>query len=146
MRTSMLIVLLVCAGAQTVCAQANSASDAESRIIALEHVWAQAYVNKDPKALARILDDSFTCVDSKGRIFNKAEVLEDVKNTSVVQIFTEAMVVHVHGDTAIVSGTFRTKGVNHGNAYERRERFVDTWIYRNGQWVSLSTMLAFTPD
>jgi ketosteroid isomerase-like protein len=143
MRTAFLIVLLACTGVPAVWAQADSGSGAESKIIAMEHVWAEAYMGKDPKALARILDDGFVCVASDGRMLNKAQVLADVKTTSAVQILTEAMVVHLHGDTAIVTGTFRTKGVEHGKPYAQRERFVDTWIYRNGQWISLTTMLGF---
>jgi ketosteroid isomerase-like protein len=147
MRTAMLIAVLACAGAPGVWAQGDASSGAESKIIAMEHMWAQAYVSKDPRALASILDDGFICVASDGRVLNKAQVLEDVKTTSsAVQILTEAMVVHLHGDTAIVTGTFRTKGMKRGKPYERRERFVDTWIYRDGQWISLTTMVGFAAD
>jgi len=52
-------------------------------------------------------------------------------------------VVHLHGDTAIVSGNFRTKGVERDKPYTRRERFVDTWLYKNGQWVSIASMVSF---
>jgi hypothetical protein len=36
--------------------------------------------------------------------------------------------------------------VEHGKPYTRRERFVDTWIYKNGQWVSVTTMVSFAGD
>lgn len=146
MRAAMMIALLACAGTGTGHAQGGSGPNAESKIIAMEHVWAQAYVAKDPKALARILDDAFVCVSSGGKVLHKADILEDVKTSSASQILTEAMVVHLHGDTAIVTGTFRTKGMERGKPYGRRERFVDTWIYRNGQWISITTMVSFAAD
>jgi ketosteroid isomerase-like protein len=141
MRALLLAALLVCAGTSASYAQQDSDSDAESKIVAMEHVWAQAYIGKDPKALARILDDAFICVASDGRQLTKTQLMADVKTSTAQQILTESMVVHLHGDTAIVSGTFRTKGMEHGKQFARRERFVDTWLYKNGQWVSLTSMV-----
>lgn len=138
-----MISLLAWAGTPAGYAQAGFDADAESKIVAMEHVWAQAYTIRDPKALASILDDGFVCVTSEGKVLTKAEVLADVKTSTALQILTESMVVHLHGDTAIVSGSFRTKGVERDKPYTRRERFVDTWLYKNGQWVSIASMVSF---
>jgi len=146
MRTLMVIALLAGVGSSAGYAQEDPDSDAASKIIAMEHVWAQAYTVKDPRALARMLDDAFVCVASDGKLLTKAEVMADVKASTALQILTESMVVRLHGDTAIVTGTFRTKGLERGKPYARRERFVDTWLYRNGQWVSLTTMVTLTGD
>jgi ketosteroid isomerase-like protein len=146
MRTLMLFALFVCAGTSAGCAQGNSDADAESKIVAMEHVWAQAYIAKDPKALARILDDAFVCVGSEGKLLTKGDILADVKASNTLQLLTESMVVHLHDDTAIVTGTFRTTGVERGKPFTRRERFVDTWLYRNGQWISLSSMVTLARD
>lgn len=145
MRTLILVALLASAGSSSGYAQGDPDADSESKIIAMEHVWAQSYRMKDPRALARILDDAFVCVASDGRILTKAEVMADVL-TSEGLVLTEAMVVHLHGDTAIVTGTFRTKGVERGKPYARRERFVDTWINKDGQWVSITTMVTLTGE
>lgn len=144
MRTLTLVALLAWAGTSAGYAQEDRDSDAASKIVAMEHVWAQAYMIKDPRALARILDDAFVCVGSDGKMQTKAEIMADVKASTARQVLTESMVVHLNGDTAIVTGTFRTKGVERGKPYARRERFVDTWLYKNGQWVSLTTMVTLT--
>jgi ketosteroid isomerase-like protein len=146
MRALILIAVLACAGTPAGLAQKDFDTDAESKIVAMEHVWAQAYTIKDPKALASILDDGFVCVTSDGKVLTKGEILADVKTSTALQILTESMLVHLHGDTAIVSGSFRTKGVEHGKPYIRRERFVDTWLYKNGRWVSITTMVSLAGD
>ena len=146
MRVWMLIALLVCTVTSLALAQENPDADLESKIIAMEHVWAQAYMAKDPKALARILDDEFVCVDSNGRLHAKADVLADVKTSNLLHLLMEAMAVHLHGDTAIITGIFRTTGVDHGKPFARRERFVDTWLYRNGRWVSISSLVTAAGD
>jgi hypothetical protein len=51
------------------------------------------------------------------------------------------MVVHLHGNAAIVTGVFEIKGVDRGKPYAQRERFVDTWLYKNGQWVSIAGLV-----
>ena len=138
MRTVILVTLLACAGTSAAHVQGNSDSDVGAKILAMEHMWGHAYMSKDPKALERILDDAFVNVDSDGVLQTKAEVLAEVRTSTVLQFLTESMVVQLHGNTAIVTGIFLIKGVDHGKPFAQRERFVDTWFYKNGQWVSIA--------
>jgi ketosteroid isomerase-like protein len=137
MRTLTLAVLLICVGASAGYPQGDSDSGTGAKILAMEHVWGHAYVSKDPKALERILDDAFVNVDSDGRLQTKADVLAEVRTSTALQVLTESMVVHMHGDTAIITGVFLIKGVERGKPYAQRVRFVDTWFCKNGQWVSI---------
>ena len=140
MKTLMFVALLASVGTSAGYAQ-DADSDVEAKILATEHMWGQAYVSKDPKALERILDDAFVNVDSDGILQTKAEVVAEVRTSTVVQFLTESMVVHLHGNTAIVTGVFLIKGVDRGKAYAQRERFVDTWFHKNGQWVSIAGLV-----
>jgi len=65
----------------------------------------------------------------------------EVNTSTAVQFLTESMVVHLHGNAAIVTGVFEIKGVDRGKPYAQRERFVDTWLYKNGQWVSIAGLV-----
>ena len=141
MRISMLVALLVCVGTSAGYAPRDSDSEVGAKILAMQHMWGHAYVSKDPKALERILDDAFVNVDSDGIVQTKADVLAEVGTSTVLQFLTESMVVHLHGNTAIVTGVFLIKGVEGGKAYAQRERFVDTWFYNNGQWVSIAGLV-----
>jgi len=136
-KTLMLVALLASVVTSAGYAQ-DADSDVEAKILATEHMWGQAYVSKDPKALERILDDAFVNVDSDGILQTKAEVVAEVRTSTVVQFLTESMVVHLHGNTALVTGIFQLKGVDRGKPYAQRERFVDTWFHKNGQWVSIA--------
>ena len=142
----LLVALLVCAGTSVVHAQGDTDADVKSKIVAMENVWAQAYRSKDPKALSRILDDAWVGVGSDGKLLTKQGVLKDVETSGALQILMDSMVVQLHGDTAIITGIFRTTGVNHGKPFARRERFVDTWLYRNGQWSTISSIVTLTRD
>lgn len=141
MKTLIFVALLACVGTSASPAPEDADSDAAAKILAMQHVWGQAYVSKDPKALERILDDEFVNVDSDGILQTKAEVVAEVRTSTTVQFLTESMIVHLHGNTAIVTGVFEIKGVSRGKPYAQRERFVDTWLYRNGQWTSIAGLV-----
>jgi len=114
-------------------------AEAVSRILALENAWAQAAESKDVKAMDPLLDDAFLNVAPDGRLMTKAEVMADVKSASVQQFVNEAMTAKLHGNTAIVTGIFRMKGIKDGKPYLQRGRFVDVWMYKNGRWVAISS-------
>lgn len=60
------VVCLVCALAAPVVAQDNSS--VESKIIAMEKAWNQAYKFRDKKALGQILHDSMVIVNDDGSL------------------------------------------------------------------------------
>jgi ketosteroid isomerase-like protein len=141
MRFAGLLMVLVCAATLVVLAQENDDRIVESKIIALEKAWNQAYKSADHRALDRILADRIVLINDDGTVQTKAEFLASVKRSlgQEQQVAPESMRVHVFGNTAISTGLFRAKGVEAGKPYIRRERFVDTWIYRNGTWVCVAT-------
>jgi ketosteroid isomerase-like protein len=118
----------------------TSQSDERSKLFALENVWNQAAQRNDLKALQHLLDDAFVYVDSSGKIMTKTDVLARVQASPVHQVLSESMVVHLHGDTAVVTGIYQTKGIEHGKPFKHRERFIDTWRYKNGVWMSIASL------
>lgn len=143
MRLNVLLLIVVCTTAVAVPAQDDSESAVRSKIIALEKAWNQAYKAGDTRALDSILDSEIVLINDDGSIQSKAEFLQSVKatgnNSQEQQVSPESMSVHVFGNTAIATGVFRAKGTEGGKSYMRRERFVDTWIYKNGKWVCAAT-------
>ncbi len=116
----------------------EQAASIESKIIAMEKAWNQAYKFRDKKALGEILHDSMVLVNDDGSMQSKALFLASVdaaKPSDEQQAEPESISVHVFGDVAIATGIFREKGVENGKPYVKRNRFLDTWINRNGSWM-----------
>ena len=42
--------------------------------------------------------------------------------------------VRMHGDTAIVTGSYHEKGDSDGKPYEYHDRFTDVWMKAAGKW------------
>ncbi len=143
MKLGTFLLIMVCASALLVRAQDDSESAVKSKIVALEKAWNQAYKAGDIRALDSILDNEIVLINDDGSVQSKSEFLKSVKttrnNSQEQQVSPESMSVHVFGGTAIATGVFRAKGVEGGKSYVRRERFVDTWIYKNGKWVCVAT-------
>jgi ketosteroid isomerase-like protein len=141
MRLTGFLLALICAASVLVVAEEETDSGVQSKIIALEKAWNQAYKLGDIRALDALLDDRIVLVNDDGTVQTKAEFLAGVQpsKSQEQQVAPESMSVHVFGNTAIASGTFRAKGVEAGKPYVRRERFVDTWIYQGGKWVCIAT-------
>jgi ketosteroid isomerase-like protein len=135
------VFLIVLACASTLFAQSDAEEAAKAKVIALEKAWNQAYKMADTKALGTLLDDSLVLIEDDGSLKTKAQFLASVKapDANEEQVAPESMTVHVHGQTAIAVGVFAAKGSHGGKPYVRRERFVDTWILKNGNWVCVAT-------
>lgn len=132
--------MLVCFALACAKAQDATVSGAKSNILALEHAWDQAQERGDATALAAIFDNSMVYVDYDGKLLTKTEYLARVKSntTHMQQIVAEQMSVQVFGDTAIVVGTYRAKGVENGKPYLHRGRFTDTWVLMREHWMCVA--------
>lgn len=137
-------MIFACATAVWGSAQ-NADAATKSKITALEQLWNQAYKAGDTKALDSILDNAIVLVNDDGSVQTKNEFLASVKasgsqaTSQEQQVSPESLNVHLFGTTAIATGVMRVKGVEGGKPYTRRERFVDTWIYKGGAWVCVGT-------
>ena len=129
-------------------AQNRPALDPEqTRILTLETAWNRAEEQKDAKALDGLLDSTLLYIDYDGTLMNKAQFLASVKAPSLhpEQIVNESMTAQMYGSTAIVTGVYREKGTVAGKPYQRRGRFIDTWINQNRTWrcvTSQSTLIS----
>jgi len=135
------ILILLCLPAARVSAQDSSEATARAQVIALEKMWNQAYKSGDVKALAEILDNSLVLVEDDGSLKTKSEFLATVKAASgnEEQVAPESLTVRVFGNVAIAIGVIAAKETKGGKTIVRRERFIDTWMNRNGSWVCIAT-------
>ena len=114
----------------------NNTTDEGGRVLGLEKLWNHAIEGKDTKALDQLLASTFVAVEIDGSVSSKSEFLASIKAPEYQpsQAVNEDMSVQVYGNSAVVVGIFRIKGVEKGKPYVHRERFIDTWIKRDQGW------------
>jgi ketosteroid isomerase-like protein len=113
---------------------AQESSD-KARVLSLENAWNEAEVHKDAKAIAALLADTFAYTDADGEFEDKNQFLVDIKFGTSSLIVNEGMKAESYGDVIVVTGTYREQGIEKGKPYQRRGRFTDTWIRKQGQWL-----------
>ena len=137
-KMKMLCVLaLAVAMAAPLAAQEKDNGSAESKVIAMEKAWNQAYKSRDGKALGTILHDSIVLVNDDGSLASKSGFLTEInkaKASDNQQAEPESITVRVFGNVAVATGVFRQKGVENGKSFVRRNRFIDTWIRSGDSW------------
>jgi hypothetical protein len=103
--------------------------------------WNCAEEAKDSKPLETLLDAILVYIDYDGTLMDKAQFIASVKEPALhpEQIVNESMTAHVYAGSAVVTGVYRDKGMNHGKLYLRRGRFTDTWVYRDNAWVCVAS-------
>lgn len=115
------------------------------RVLALENAWNEAESHKDGKALAALLAPTFVYTDADGAFEDKTQFLADIRSVTSSQIVNESMKAESYGDAIVVTGIYREQGTENGKPYQRRGRFTDTWVLRDGQWLcaaSQETLIA----
>jgi hypothetical protein len=110
------------------------------KVIALENVWNQAEQRKDTKALDSILDNSLIYVDYDGSLRTKAEFLAQVRGAGLLPEgeITKDVTAHAVGSAVVVTGVYVMTGSENGKPYNRRGRFVDLWMNKDGAWVCIT--------
>lgn len=115
----------------------------------LEQDWNDAIFKRDKAWLEQNYAADFTSVSgSSGKLMSKAEDIADTVNDkgTMELVETTEMNIRIDGKTAIVTGIFRTKGKDEkGVAFDRRVRYTDTWIKRDGRWQAWATAGALIP-
>ncbi len=109
----------------------------------LEQDWNNAGPKRDKNWVEKNYASDFTAVSSvSGKLNNKAQDIADMMDDKATQDFAETtdMNIRVDGNAAVVTGIYHTRGKDDkGVAYDRRIRFTDTWIKRDGRWQAWAT-------
>jgi len=119
----------------------------KEELLSLERKWLDAEFALDTASISALLDSTFVGI-SANRISGKQEELKGMyDNISAMRedsIFLDSLtledaVVNIYDNSAVVIFVVHTFKKEKGNPTEKRTRFYDVWIYRNGQWKAVSS-------
>lgn len=109
----------------------------------LEQDWNDAVARQDATWFEKNYASDFTSISgSSATLMNKKEDIADTVNAKIKFELAETtgMDIRIDGDKAIVTGVFRTKGTDEkGAAFDRKVRYTDVWIKRDGRWQAWSS-------
>jgi ketosteroid isomerase-like protein len=125
-------------GKWLVVGNAGSGLDDQTTLWYLEQDYNEAIQKQDRKWFEANYAPDFTSITgTTARLMNKAEDIADTVNDKVKIELAETTDIstRIDGTTAIITGVFRVKGKDEkGAAFDRRSRYTDVWIKRDGRW------------
>jgi len=123
-------------------------AEAERAVTKLEQEWFAIQQANDWAKLTKMIADDFVIVDSDGSLGNRSTMIDGYKEEAprVVSLKMQVLVAHaVAVNTVIASGLddIATKGSD-GSTVHRYERFIDTWVLRDGRWQCVAEQITLS--
>jgi ketosteroid isomerase-like protein len=123
-------------GKWRVLSNATHAASDDMQVGYMDLEWNTAELKGDRAWFERNLADDYIGVSSRnGKREDKGDFLAEFGKTKVTVAETTDMDVQVDGDRALVTGIYTTRGTEaDGKAFERRTRYIDSFVRRDGRW------------
>jgi len=117
-------------------ARASSSEDDARVVSALDTEYQRAVKDHDAATMDRILADEFILVTGKGKVFTKADLLNEAADTEVIYERQEDtdQIVRVWGDVAVVTALLWAKGTEKGVPFDYKLWFSDTYVRTPTGW------------
>jgi ketosteroid isomerase-like protein len=105
-------------------------------VIATERAWVEAHRKLDIAQLAALMAEEYAVITQDGRVLNKAEDLASYSTGDRHWDFAESdqYDLRLYGESAILIGRWRARGVNGGYYFDYAAHFVAHYVTRDGRW------------
>lgn len=104
-------------------------------IIAAERAWVEAHRRLDHEALERLMADEYVAIWADGTVVDKAAELAAYRGDRHWDFAdSDEYEVKLFGETAVLVGRWRARGVNRGEAFDYAARFIAVYVRQRGGW------------
>lgn len=127
----------------------NQSDTTVAEIIAAERAWVEAHRHLNLDALEWLMADDYVAIWEDGAVVDKeAELAAYRIERHWEMVESDEYDVRVFGETAVLVGRWRAKGINNGHPFDYTARFLSVYVWRNGRWqiaTSQSTPIRHDP-
>ena len=114
-----------------------------------ENRWEAAIAKHDTATVGPMVADDYVGVYFDGKVMTRSGVIAESKKDrdTYKSAVNEKLAVHTYGpNVAVVVGTAHEKGTGKdGQPFDRKFRFTDTWVERNGRWQCVASQIMKVP-
>jgi hypothetical protein len=120
----------------------------EAPIVAAQDARFAAMVKGDAAYLETVLDPSLTYHHSTGAAQSRAEFLAAIREGALKYTAIDMVERRVRrvGSVAIITGIFRFRALNNGQAIDTKARFTDVYENKDGRWVQIAWQNTRIPE
>jgi ketosteroid isomerase-like protein len=108
----------------------------QKTVAAIDTEYQAAVERNDAETMDRILAGDFVLIGSRGKVFTKADLLEEARSGRVVYEYQtdSEQTVRVWGDTAVITALLSAKGNEDGEPFDYKLWFSDTYVRTTTGW------------
>ena len=125
----------------------NQAGKIRLHLLSLERKWLEAEFALDTAAISLLLDPGFISItgsDTSNKQQELKGIYEKMSSMRKDSIFLDSLkldeaIVNIYENVAVVIPVFHTYKTDKGKPTQKRTRFYDVWINRNGSWKAVSS-------
>ena len=119
-------------------AGAGTPIDDQRTVSQLDIAYQAAVKRNDAEAMARIFDPHFVLILGSGTVISRERLLDNARTKKIIYELQDeqpgSQMVHLYGDTAVVTALLLLKGSNAGQPFEQKLWFSDTYVRRPDGW------------
>jgi ketosteroid isomerase-like protein len=105
-------------------------------IRAMETKWADSYRKRQVDVLSSLMSDDYVITMEDGSVYGKVGFISYTAQPSerVDVVEFSDLKIRMHGDAAVVTGSYHEQGESKGKPYDYRDRMTDLWMKMDGKW------------
>jgi len=118
----------------------SQGGNVEQQIKKLTDQLIAAELKADTNSYEKLLADDYTGIYSNGRLYTKAQDIEDLKSGALKyeSIDLREIKIRAYGDTAVAVSLVSTKGTFNGKSFSADFRLTRVWVKQKGNWKSVA--------
>jgi ketosteroid isomerase-like protein len=115
--------------------QAKEEVLSEEEVMTLINKFDQAFTNNDATTVDSLISERYVYFTQSGNTFNRQQLVATAASDEYLlqNMQRENIVVHLDGNTAVVSTIWKGQGVYHGEQFNDRQRCSVTIVKHKGQ-------------
>jgi ketosteroid isomerase-like protein len=133
---AIIVLGVICFASAQDSAKHEASAELQKEILAVDNERYEAMQKRDMAAMDRLHADGLVFINTKGKMLNKAEYLEEIRsgNLKFLSVDTDEYHFYVYGDTVIMNGRAKSVVEYHGVVNKKPRRFTSVFIKLQGQW------------
>lgn len=104
-------------------------------VLNAESRWAKAHLETDVETIDELMHEDYTIIKPDGSIWDRETALASYipGKRDWDEASSSDHMVNIYGNTAIVIGIWKAKGVNNGTSFDYMARSTSLWVKEKGK-------------
>ena len=112
----------------------------KEEVLEAEERWAKAHLETDVEVIGELMHPDYTIIKPDGGVWDRETALASYTpgKREWIEAGSSNHIVNIYGDTALIIGVWKAKGVNNGTPFDYQARYTSLWVKENGKLLIVS--------